>query len=589
MKINKLPRKYLVLSFFLTLTYFSQAQNATINGTVTDINNKLLNGVNIAVLGTSKGVSTDNTGNYTINGLNQRTYFLQVSYLGYQTITKEVTLDTTEKAVDFVLYQTSDELSEVVVTANRRLQNIQKTAASVSAVNTKKIEQLQVQEIAELNAIAPNFRVYDDGGTGSFSIVASRGISTVDFNPTVGLYIDDIPYFTTFAFPLVFSDLDNIEVLRGPQGTLYGRNALAGVIKINTKKPTNELTGFVNIGAGNLNAIDLSAGFNLPIVKDKLFFRASTTVSNRDGFVKNTLLDKDLQNRKAVDANFRLKYLATDNLNFDLHYSIQRRESDAYAFVLPTAANPDFGIEAITFQDIIDDNPYEVSYDLDVFRISTTENIALSGKYNFGNLSLSSVTAYQITTEDRADEFDFSPADAQSTRSTIDFSNITQEFRLTTSDDKKFDWTLGVFGYRNNNLSNSINRFGPDLAALGAPFDLLPLPIERPENSEIVQKGVAFYGQGDYELTDKLSLTLGLRYDLEESTADLFRAVSAFNPEPFELSVKADFNALSPKAALSYKANDDIFVYGSYARGFRPGGINSFVSEVVFILLVHKH
>ena len=125
MKINKLPRKYLILSFFLTLTYFSQAQNATINGTVTDINNKLLNGVNIAVLGTSKGVSTDNNGAYTINGLNQRTYFLQVSYLGYQTITKEVTLDTTEKAVDFVLYQTSDELSEVVVTANRRLQNIQ--------------------------------------------------------------------------------------------------------------------------------------------------------------------------------------------------------------------------------------------------------------------------------------------------------------------------------------------------------------------------------------------------------------------------------------------------------------------------------
>ena len=300
MKINKLPRKYLVLSFFLTLTYFSQAQNATINGTVTDINNKLLNGVNIAVLGTSKGVSTDNTGNYTINGLNHRTYFLLVSYLGNQTITKEVTLDTTEKAVDFVLYQTSDELSEVVVTANRRLQNIQKTAASVTAVNTKKIEQLQVQEIAELNAIAPNFRVYDDGGTGSFSIVASRGISTVDLYPTVGLYIDDIPYFTTLAIPLEFSDLDNIEVLRGPQGTLYGRNALAGVIKINTKKPTNELTGFVNIGAGNLNAIDLRAGFNLPIVKDKLFFRASTTVSNRDGFVKNTLLDKEKSNSEQL-------------------------------------------------------------------------------------------------------------------------------------------------------------------------------------------------------------------------------------------------------------------------------------------------
>ncbi|MEL6483969.1 MAG: TonB-dependent receptor [Bacteroidota bacterium] len=208
------------LTFFVTLfaSLLSIAQENSITGTVKDTDGNPITGANVIILETAKGASTGTNGTYTIAGLSEQSYFVQVSYLGFQTITKSI-LVPYEGPLDFQLSQTSDQLSEVVVSANRRLQDIQKTPASVSAIGAKQVEQLQVKNFNELSSIAPNFRSYDDGGTGAFTLFSSRGITTVDSNPAVALYIDDVPYFSTFAFPMALGDVDQIEVLRGPQGT----------------------------------------------------------------------------------------------------------------------------------------------------------------------------------------------------------------------------------------------------------------------------------------------------------------------------------------------------------------------------------
>jgi len=458
----------------------------------------------------------------------------------------------------------------LIVTANRRSENIQKTAASVSAVTSKQIEQLQINEIGEMNSIAPNFRLYDDGATGAFTLAASRGISTVDTNPVIGLYIDDVPYFNTFAFPLQLADVDQIEVLRGPQGTLYGRNALGGVIKITSKKPTNDVNGYASIGYGNQDAVDLSVAFNMPVIKDKLFFRANTNISERDGFVRNAFNGKDLQNRKSVDANFRLKYFATDRLSMGLLYSLQRRESDAYAFVLPTPDN--------TLQDIIENNPYEVNFNEDVFRLALTQNTAFTLKYNFDDFALILVTAYQNTNQQLNDEFDYSPLDIQSVRGDLDVENLTQELRLGSTGDRKLDWTAGVFLFRNKNTQNDDFNFGADLPLVFPDFAGLA-PYNRFDGSVSIRKGIAVFGQATYDITEKFALTAGLRYDYEEVDVDADRTFSspAFTADQF--TETANFNAFSPKVALSYQATDDVFLFANVARGFRPGGINTFVLD----------
>ncbi|MGD1947444.1 MAG: TonB-dependent receptor [Croceivirga sp.] len=555
---------------FFSLTTF--AQENTLTGTVTDSNGDKVLGANILILESSKGATTNENGIFTIERLDNGAYYIQVSYLGYQTLTKSIVING-DTVQDFTISRTPGQLNEVVVSANRKLQDIQNTPASVSYINSEQIQQRQVQELGELNTIAPNLRVFDDGGTGSFNVISTRGISSIDLNPTVGFYVDDVPYFTTFSFPLELSDVDNIEVLRGPQGTLYGRNALGGVIKIKTKKPTNTVSGYLRAGLGNLKSVDISAGFNAPLVKDKLFFRAITTISEREGFVRNTFLEKDLQNRKAIDANLKLKYFANDKLRFGLLYNVQRRESNAYAFILPQAIDPSF----TSFQDVIENRPFEVAYNEDVFRISTTQTIALDTKYDFVGFELTAVTAYQTTGQNRTDEFDFSIADVQSISGIFDLTNLSQELRLASSGDEKFDWTFGAFGYRNTIFNDAIFRFGSDLAFINPLFAGV-VPLLRSETTDLGQNGLAFFGQGEYELTDKLSLTLGLRYDIEESSAEVLRESSTINEE-IAFDINADFNALSPKAILGYQITDDAFIYSSYARGFRPGGINTFVAD----------
>ncbi|MEM9649878.1 MAG: TonB-dependent receptor, partial [Bacteroidota bacterium] len=521
---------------------------------------------NILILDSPKGAYTDLNGNYTLEGLSPKTYFFQVSYLGYQTITQSVQIPF-EGSLDFQLLQASDQLGEVVVTANRRLQDIQKTAASVSAIGAKQVKQLQVKNFNELSSIAPNFRSYDDGSVGSFTLFSSRGITTLDTNPAVALYIDDVPYFSTFAFPMALGDVDQIEILRGPQGTLYGRNALAGVIKITSKQPTNDVNGYASVGVGNLGLSEYNFAFNMPVVKDKLFFRANADISEREGFVENLFNSEDLQDRKALNANFRLKYLASENLTLGLNYNLQRTESNSYAFALATPDN--------TFQDILRNAPYQVNFNEDVFRKVFTQNLALNLKYRFNGVSLTAITAYQKVKQSRLDEFDYSPLNIQAAAADFGLDNISQEIRLASSGETNFQWTTGVFGYRIEDNTENTNISGPDAFD---PINMVPIPPNtRFDETQLKRKGLAVFGQASYALTDQWKLSGGIRYDYEEASASVTQTSSLPGVPVNAFEADANFKAFSPKVSLSFQASEDVFLFTNVARGFRPGGVNTFV------------
>ncbi|MCG8389735.1 MAG: TonB-dependent receptor [Cytophagales bacterium] len=562
-----MSKKLLLLTLTLTLTLFFSLQAQTqLTGYITDESGQPLPGASVRLINTPKGSISDIDGKYSISNLKVGKYFVEVSFVGFDNMQKEVQLIDQETRADFKLVQAAEQLSEIIVTANRRLQDIQKTAASVSAIKSKQVEQLQVKQLHELNSISPNFRSYDDGGTGSFTLIASRGISTIDFNPIIGLYVDEVPYFTTYAFPLSLSDVEQIEILRGPQGTLYGRNALAGVIKITSKRPSNNLSGYATMGLGNLSSREFGFGMNIPLVEDQLYLRGNVNSSERDGFVRNLFNGKDLQNRQALDANFRLKYYPSDKLSFSLLYNFQQRESDAYAFILSDP--PGF-----TLQDALENSLYQINFNEDVFREVYTENVALNIAYDLGKISLNSVTAFQRNTQDRLDEFDYSPLDFQSAESELDYRNITQEFRLMSTADAPWQWTGGIFLYRNQNENEDILFVGEDNTAENAPY-------QRLDEIEVIQKGVAVYGQSSYDLTSQLSATAGLRFDYEDVTADVDRTFSTTAIPEGSFSEGADFTAISPKVALSYQAHNNVFLFANVARGYRPGGINIFATNL---------
>ena len=562
-----------LICFVLSLTT-AFAQSYTITGTVKDENGEPLSGTTIQLLGINKGVISGTNGGFILENVDPGDYFIAASYVGYipQQKSIEVQQDIT---LNFLMKVTQEELEEIVVTANQRLENAQKTAASVSAIDSKKIGQLQVGKFTELNSIAPNFRSYDDGSTGSYTLLASRGLSTVDITPAIGLYIDDVPYFTTLAYPLALSDLDKIEILRGPQGTLYGRNALAGVVKITTKPPTNKLSGFAKVGFGNLNAQEYGLGLNIPLVRDKLFFRTSGSFTDRDGFVENTFSDEELQDRSAAEGTAKLLYYPTERLSFSLLYGLQYRESNGLAFVQPGEDN--------SLQDILENSLYEVNFNEPVFQEATTHNAAFKLTYDFEKATLTSVTAFQHTDQRSLEEIDYTLLDIQSRAIDAEYQNVSQEIRLSSANPGPLQWTTGLFLYRNRNANDDIISTGIDNLLFDrenqafVPDTLAP--YQQLDNAQRIQAGSAVYGQVSYDLTEDFTITGGIRLDYEVVVVDIDRN---FTPPVFpsdRFSQGADFSAISPKLSLGYQLNPETFLFANVARGFRPGGINFFVSN----------
>lgn len=277
------------------------------------------------------------------------------------------------------------------VTAQKREEVLQKIPIVVTSIDSTKTEELQISNINEVGRISPNFKSYDDGA-GLFPMIASRGLFTIDEVPVVGVYVDDVPLFNTSSFPTLLTDIERIEVLRGPQGTLYGRNTLAGAINVITKHPTNQTKGFASFGYGNLNQIEVSAGVNTSLIEDKLFARISGGSTFRDGYIENTFLNTDnLLGHQQYGGNLRLTYLPGSRLSLSLNTSLNQREVNAYAFV------GGFGATGKDINALRNESPYEVAYNTQGVYDTLASNNALNVSYETDHLSIKSITSLQYS------------------------------------------------------------------------------------------------------------------------------------------------------------------------------------------------
>ncbi len=574
---------------FLLLTLISYQLSAQyqITGTVKDEVGEPLIGATVHIMGTAKGAISDSDGTYSISDLSAGQYFLEFTYTGFELQQKQVDLNQSQQ-VDIQLVTASITLGEVIVSANKQLQNIQQTPISMTAVQSKQIEKLQINELNELNRVAANFKSYDDGG-GSFQVFASRGIYTIDVVPTTGIYVDEVPFFASYGFPTLLNDIERIEILKGPQGTLYGRNALAGAINVITKRPTNQVKGYARVGYGNLNQLNASAGISFPIIKDKLFAKVNAGHTQRDGYINNIAIDTDnLLGRESVTTGFKVNYYPTDRLSFSWSSGLEVREVNAYALV------GGFGVTNAILDSLKQNHPYEVNFDRQgVYNTTTTHN-ALKISYDFPKATLSSISSLQYyNTERENDDFDFTPFDINyvSNGSSNNYT-ISQEFRLNSTNNENFNWVGGLYLYYvdREDITPTVST-----ALAGNSAGEFTQRLD----SNIQQTGLALFGQADYELTSQLSILLGLRYEIERSEITAIRehfrngqnfedpGNSVFTPggplpSPLvnsSFETDATFNALSPKVGVNYEVSDDLFLFGNMARGYRPGGLNQFVND----------
>ncbi|MCB0284917.1 MAG: TonB-dependent receptor, partial [Calditrichaeota bacterium] len=340
-----------------------------------------IEGATISLLNTHVRASTDSQGNFSIINLPTGTYIVQVSCIGFAGISRVITIENqVEKVLVFKLTETSGQLEEVIVTAQKAEELLQKVPVSLTAILNKQIQEYRLWTMRDLTGIVPNLFSSNSGDDRNVSSI--RGITSTSYDPAVAVYIDGVNQFSLDTYISQLVDIDRVEVLRGPQGTLYGRNALGGVINIITRQQGYRTQGFTEITAGNYGQKRYSGGLSNAILKDKVLFGVSGVFNKRTGFYKNEFNDLPFDNRHSYTGNYFIKY--SFNRKWNLHLNIKHlntRNNGAFPLVIGVS-------EAFT-------KPYSLSQNAVAKMIDNTFNASFIVNYKAAKFNFKSQTAYQ--------------------------------------------------------------------------------------------------------------------------------------------------------------------------------------------------
>lgn len=553
-----------IIFTLLLLCTIAMLHAQSIKGKIKASNGTGIEAATIRILNTDKITIADKQGNFGFANIAVGTYQLSVSSIGFATQVKEVKV-APNQAIEIAVTLTEQgrQLDEVVVTADKVETNLQKTPLAITSLNAKQLEEYRVWTISDLTALAPSTFTVEHGNTTGSNFLNIRGAMGFSNDQAVATYVDGVYQFDYFSAPLNFSNIERVEILRGPQGTLYGRNAFGGVLNVVTKKPVNKTSGFAETDLGNYGQQRYSVGFNTPIIKNKLFVNAGLQSNSRGAVYSNpTLNTENFDHHNAYSGNVNLKYIASDKwiLDWSTRYE-NNKDKGGY----PWAATDSLARA----------NPYTTFGNWDNTERRTNLNNSLAVKYygnNFNFTSITSLVDYHIWIPGRFD-FDFTPYQLISGSTWSRQNELTQEFRFSSpANAGKWKWTAGSYLFGEKTKNGSTTYFDQDYALYdpNAPYASI-------SNGKRNAYGVAFFGQATYAITPKFDATVGARYDIEHrelTQNSAFEKDGIVTPLTADSTAKKTFNAFTPKVILSYKLTDNSMVYGSYAKGFRVGGFN---------------
>ncbi|MDR3088836.1 MAG: TonB-dependent receptor [Desulfobulbaceae bacterium] len=453
------------------------------------------------------------------------------------------------------------QLAPVMVTAEKRLENVQEIPSSVTVLTAGRIEDAGITTIQEMSHQVPNLFIANWGFRGnSFAFI--RGIGAINNDPALSFYVDDVNSMDSRVFDSRLFDIERIEVLRGPQGALYGRNSLAGVINIVTKKPGNQTHWGFEQTIGNENLWESAVWLRTPLVKDKLFLGLSGAFERRDGYNTNDFLNEDVDERKGFNGRGQLRWLPNDRM--DVLFSIDGESIDD-------------GVFPLTDMRQSAKNPHHVAYDYEGNDRRDTLGSALKVNYKAPVWKLTSITAYRGYDDTTTNDQDFMPYDLITAREDIEDRQFTQELRFASPDDSKspLKWLAGLYYYNNKKDHLLDLNYGQDAVSMG----MTPMAMTQTAISDIKGHGEAVFGQATYTLFDKLELTAGLRYEYGKKELDYTSLMSAGGMTiPGMESVFSnddDDDAFLPKAQIGYRFRPGFMAYAGLSRGYRSGGFNT--------------
>ena len=472
-------------------------------------------------------------------------------------------------------------LEEVIVTAQRREQALQDVPMSISAFSGEMLAELQADNLDSIQGAVPNLNLVQGRGYNSNVNAFIRGVGQPDalqsFDPAVGIYIDDVYLSRIQGSMFKLYDIERIEVLRGPQGTLYGKNTPGGAIRLITRTPGDEFEAQAAVLFGDYDRFEAKAYMSGPVAEN-FSLGLSVLTDKRDGFVTDPVTGIDYNNQDVTVGRIKGSWDASDDVNvtFSADYS-----KENVRLTLGRAEDTIIGIDlagAIVIRQFAPTTDWNRET-----RTSMTDRPAQKTDHYGGNVTITwdidpnmtfkSITAYRDLDSTAFIDIDATEWQLGDVFVDIDQNQFSQEFQLLGGNGDDVNWVAGAY-YLNEEVPSHQEAYADDFLL----FNGIPISFLRTIDDDLSTKSYAVFGQVDWRFAEDWNLGLGIRYTKEDK--DYFRTTSTFsnilgNADPaFAFNDSDSWSDWTPTITLDYDMNDNVRLYGRLANGFKSGGFN---------------
>lgn len=476
-------------------------------------------------------------------------------------------------------------LDDVVVTAQKRSQALEDVPIAITVVDRETLEKERGRTLFDMQQVAPNFQLVKAG----FNSITIRGVGgggrSIGFDTRAGMYLDGVYLGQAPALNMPLFDIEQVEILRGPQGHLFGRNTVSGAVNVTTAAPSPFFDSTLRAVYGNRDAFEVYGSVTGPIAKSVLG-KIAASYETRDGYTRNVFNGGDLDDLERFSTRGELSFLVSDKFTIDV-----------YGDYSDTDENTIIGEPITAFFDsptpggnLPDRN---VDFNTTPFINATLYGSSVKATYEMDNGStVTAISGYRNTRQHRQNDTDYSAADIIRINFRDKFEQFSQELRIASSNDGRLRYVLGVFYLNEDADSDRRVTIGQDMNTIvalpvGAPFPFAPVGLAFgvtagsvvPAIANIETENVAGFGALDFDITPRLTLNLGARYTHE--TKDIVFNLDGSRSGAFRIGSLDNFrddrtdNKFTPTAGFTFALDDDINFYAKYARGFKSGGWNT--------------
>ncbi|KQS32227.1 TonB-dependent receptor [Pedobacter sp. Leaf194] len=603
-------KKPLLLLIFLNFIAVSVFAQNTVTGVVKGANNISIPGATITVRGTNITAVSDAAGSFTIDARQQPPFYIRVSYVGYKPQDFQI-LKLQETPLELTLVEDT-QLDEIVVTSRRRSEVLQDVPIPITVIGGQAAENAGAFNVNRLKELVPSVQLYASNARNTTlnirGLGSTFGLTNDGIDPGVGFYVDGVYHARPAATSTDFLDIERIEVIRGPQGTLFGKNTTAGAFNITTTKPTQTPTAKAEMSVGNYNFLQAKASVSGGLAKN-LAAKISLSGTQRDGTIWNTREERKYSGQNNLGFKGQLYYTPSDRLQILLSGDVSVQHPAGYPLVIAGVTQTERSayrqyatiVSALGYQQPkIDPFAREINTNTPWRHNQSIGGVSVNVDYKIGNGTLTSTTAWRFWNWDPTNDRDFSELAALTkSQGNSRHDQYSQEIRYAGNITEKLSGVIGVFALGQNlkgldqteEVGKDQWRFVQTSATGSQALYATPGLLDGygiKTNSTIKSLSAAVFGQVDWEVVKNLHVLPGLRYTYDKKDVDYNRntygglqttdaallALKAAVYSNQQFNTSTNNNNLSGNFTVSYRPTPRLNAYATFSTAYKPVGVN---------------